>query len=78
MSSGATSWKVTAPSTWPFCPFDRQMIRLSGSCSRIVDSQIRRDQKTFAVHSSFSSDFCSTPSTFFMKLEKSPNWVHWS
>ena len=51
---------------------------LSGICSRIVGSQVRWDQKTCAFQVDFSSDSWSTLSTFFMKLGKSPNWVHWS
>ena len=38
---GPISWKVTAPSTWPFSPFDFHTIRSSGICSMIVASQVR-------------------------------------
>ncbi len=51
---------------------------LSAICSRIVVSQERRDQNTFAVQVDFSSDSWFTVSSFFMKLGKSANWVHWS
>ncbi len=74
--SGASSWKVTAPSTYPLSPVDRQMIRSFGTCSTIVDSQVRCDQKTWAFHFSFSSATCSTFSTFFMKFGKLWNCVH--
>ena len=33
---GPISWKVTAPSTWPFSPLERHTMRSSGTCSRIV------------------------------------------
>ena len=73
---GPTSVKVTAPSTWPLAPVDRQTMCESGTCSTIVASQLRRETKTLAVQFVFSSDSCSTVSTFFMKLGKSSNWVH--
>jgi hypothetical protein len=70
--------KLTAPSTWPFGPVNRQTMCESGTCSMIVACQVRRDQKTFAFQFVFSSDSCSTVSTFFMKLGKSANCVQLS
>src|SRR5579875_1433346 len=76
--SGVSSWKVTAPSTWPFWPLDRQTMCESGTCSMVVDSQVLCDQKTCAFQFSLlSSSVRSTFSTFFMNLAKSGNWVHW-
>src|SRR4028118_1599079 len=43
----------------------------------IVASQVRCDQNTCALNWTLTSSFCSTLSTFFMKPEKSWNWVHW-
>src|SRR5690606_2084904 len=57
---GASSWKLTVPSTWPFGPLDRHTMCSSGTCSTIVDSHVRLDQKTFAFQLSFSSDTWST------------------
>ena len=71
--SGASSWKVTAPSTWPFSPLDSQTIRSSGTCSLIVACQVRWERKTWAFHSSFSSSFWSTFSTFRVKSGMSWN-----
>src|SRR5579875_3556341 len=70
---GASSWKETAPSTCPFGPLDRQTMWLSGTCSTIVASQVRCDQKTCAFQLSFWSSAWSTFSTFFMNLGKSAN-----
>src|ERR1700742_3495417 len=53
------------------------MMRSLGTCSVIVDSQLRCDQKTCAFHRSFSSDSCSACSSFFMYFGKSANCVHW-
>ena len=77
MRLGPSSWKVTAPSTWPFSPFDFQTIRSSGTCSRIVASQVRCDQNTCALKVSLFSSCASTVLTFFMKLGNEPNSVHW-
>ena len=75
---GASSWNVTAPSTWPFSPFDFQMMRSLGTISMIFPSQVRCDQKIWALKVTFASSWSwSALSTFFMKPEKSPNWVHW-
>ena len=76
---GASSWKVTAPSTWPFWPFERQTILSSGTCSMIVASQVRCDQKTWAFQFIFCSSFLflSTLSTFFVNFGKSLYCVHW-
>ena len=74
---GPISWKVTAPSTWPFCPFERHTIRSSGICSRIVASHVRWLRKICALKVSLLSSCASTFSTFFMKLGKAPNSVHW-
>ena len=46
---GPSSWKVTAPSTWPFSPLERHTIRSSGTCSRIVASQVRCDQNDLGL-----------------------------
>ena len=75
---GASSLNDTHPSACPFAPDDTQTMWLSGICSRIVVSHERRDQNTFAVQIDFSSDSWLTVSTFFMKLGKSANCVHWS
>ncbi len=76
--SGASSWKVIAPSTWPFSPSDFQTIRSLGTWSMISAFQVRCDQKTWAFHLSFSSSSCVTFSTFFMNVGKSSNCVHCS
>ena len=46
---GPISWKVTAPSTWPFWPLERHTMRSSGICSRIVASQVRWLRKICAL-----------------------------
>ena len=76
---GVSSWKVTAPSTWPFWPLERQMIRSSGTCSMTVASQVRCDQKICAFQLLLFSSFLfrSTFSTFFVNFGKSLYWVHW-
>ena len=71
-----SSVNVTVPSTWPLAPFDFHTMCESGTCSRIVASQVRCDQRTCACQFVFSSDSWSTVSTFFMNSGKSPNWVH--
>ncbi len=68
---------MTAPSTWPFSPLERHTIRSSGICSRIVASHVRCDQKIWALKVSLLSSWASTFSTFFMKVGKAPNSVHW-
>ena len=75
---GASSLNVTMPSAEPFAPDETHRMWLSGTCSRIVVCHERRDQNTFAVQVTFSSDSWLTVSTFFMKLGKSAIWVHWS
>ena len=76
--SGVSAWKLTVPSTRPLAASERQTMCRSGTCSTIVDRQVRLDQKTLAFQSSFSSDACSTLITFFMKDGKSSKRVHWS
>jgi hypothetical protein len=41
---GVTSWKVTAPSTCPLDPLDRQTMHSSGTCLMIVGSQSVRQE----------------------------------
>ena len=54
------------------------MILSSGTCSLIVDSQLRCDQNTCAFQVVFScSSGWSTFSTFFMNFGKSLHCVHW-
>lgn len=69
---------MTEPSTRPFSPLEVHTIRSSGTCSVIVDSHWRCDHRICAFQATFSGDFCSTCSTFFMKDGNSVNWVHWS
>src|SRR5690606_29138721 len=76
--SGASSWKVTAPSTYPLAPSDFHTIRSSGTWSMMVDFQSRWERKICARHDSSVSDSCSTFSTFFMKSGNSVKRVHWS
>ena len=72
---GPISVNATAPSTCPFAPFDRHTMWESGTCSRVVASHSRWDRKICAFHWVFSSETCSTLSTFFMKLGKSDSCV---
>src|SRR5262245_29113416 len=73
---GVISWNVTAPSTCPFWPLDRQMIRSLGIWSRIVASHVRCDRKIWAFQLILVSSRASTFSTFFMNDGKAPNSVH--
>ena len=69
---GVSSWNVTAPSTCPFWPLDRQMMRSSGRWSMIVASHSRCDQKTCAFQLTFVfSSLGSAFSTFLVKEGKS-------
>src|SRR3954471_18133504 len=74
---GASSAKDHAPAAYPLGPLARQTMWSSGTCSWVVASQLRCDQKTCAFQLDFSSEGRSTFSTFFMKEEKSSYWVHW-